>query len=187
MKYLYSYIDKNNYQLIKKYGLLSLYGLYHVGLIDKFVNSAEKYLDRGRMERSHLSKDDLRKNPEIFFQLFDKANGKNASKVIWFLCEPVTPGLHKERDKFVNQMILTKIPLDVFQPDWTYYGLGIVSSRQWTPLTLKDVLKMKKTMNQKIFEKKKGGRFLFSHVPHLAIAPLNGRIDSKDIIFEKKE
>lgn len=167
--------------------MLSLYGLFISGLIDKFVNSAEKYLDRGRIEKSHLSKDDLRKNPEFFFQLFDKANGKNASKVIWFLCEPVTPGLHKERDEFVKHMILTKIPLDVFKSDWTYYGLGTVSSRQWTPLTLKDVLKMKKTMNQKVFEKKKGGRFLFSHVPHLAIAPLDGRIDPKDIIFDKKD
>ncbi len=80
-------------------------------------------------------------------------------------------------------MILTKVNLNVFKPDWTYYGLGIISSFQWTPLTLKDVLKMKKTIDQKIFEKKKGGKFLFSNIPHLAIAPINGIIEPKSIIF----
>lgn len=184
MDYLYSYIDKNNVNLIKKYGLLSLYGLYSVGLMDKFIKSASKYLDRGKIKKYHLTIDDVKDDPERFFNLFQKSNGKNSHKVVWFLFQSITPDLHKERDVFLKYTILTQVPLDIFKSDWTYYTLGFRSTRQWTLITLKELKSIKKIFNQKIYEMKKGGKFLFTNIPHLAIAPISGKIDPKNIIFK---
>lgn len=150
------YTSKRNLPLIKKYGLLSPYALLK---LDK------KLFD----EKFIVGYEDI-DTPE---ELFKKARDINLTeKSIFFAFKEVTPGLHKGRDEFIKDALMIRLPLRNLQKNWEY---RLIIGREVEIISLKEVIKWCNEDFTK-YEKRKGGRFLFSHIPHLAIDTEDGII-----------
>lgn len=170
-KYIFHYTNKKNIHIIRKYGLLSLYGQYK-NTPDLFKQNIKNY--KSRIEK-YTGKSSFDINDvEKFFE----SRGLSI-KMVFFSFWKIIPGLSKERDEFVNQSHLIKIDVKNLKPTWNYY---LVLGPKITHVNIKEVFKYM-DMNSTIFQKKKSSRFLFSKIPHLAINTNDGIISKNILIF----
>lgn len=172
VNYIYHYTSKKNIPFIKKYGLLSLYGLFKK-FPKLYENNIENYIDR---IKKFSKKEDINfTDVESFF----KSKGYS-SKSIFFSFWEIIPGLNKDRDKFVKNS--TKIMIDIkdLKNNWEY---TLISGSKTSKIDKNVVLSYSK-INSKKFQMIPGGKFYFSHIPHLAITSPDGVIHKNLLLME---
>ena len=183
-KYLVTYVPKESHAMVRRFGLLSLYGLVEFGRMDEFVDAAAKYIGRGKFQKvQKLSKEDIRNNPKLFYDLYAKVTGvSDAYKSIWCVFKEITPGISKRRDLFVKNSIMIRVPIHKLKNDWSYYLIAIPGKgRKWIKVTRDQMLEFGEKYNQRKYEEKFPNEtkqnYAFSKIPHIAIAPTKGVIE----------
>lgn len=167
--YVYHYTMATTNQ-IKKNGLLSLYGLYHKNP-KEYKRQIKKYLPRIESLLGYKGNYSL----EDVMKFFKKRNLD--MKSIFFSFWEVMPGLHKGRDEFINDATLVRVNIKHLKPSW---GYNLITGGSSKPLSYNKI-KTYCNMDSTPFQKKQGGRFLFSHIPHLSVIPDDGIIPIKFI------
>lgn len=171
--YIYHYTLKENLKMIKKNGLLSMYGLYkkEPKIYEKTIAD---YLERIKRKGYEIGSDI--DSIENYFR-----KRKISTKFIYFSFWKIEEGLHKGRDEFMKGSIVIKINIKNLQRDWKYH---LIHESNVTDILLKNIKEFC-TKDSLEYQKKKGGRFLFSNIPHLAIETNNGIIPLKYLEIEK--
>jgi hypothetical protein len=150
---------------INKQGILSLYGLYHKDPA-AFEKAIQGYLPRIKAKigkKDEYSIEDIDK--------FFKSRGLDI-KSIFFSFWEIIPGLHKERDEFIKNANLIKINIKKLKSTWKY---NLINASKVTTLPFNQIKKYCEMDSEK-FQKKQGGKFIFTNIPHLAVIPPDGVI-----------
>ena len=167
--YLYHY-TLASMKSIKRHGLLSIYGLYQKDP-NEYKKAIDNYMPR---IKAKLGDKDEYSIEEI--ERFFKLRGLDIRGIFCSFWEMI-PGLHNGRDNFVKKATLIRLSVNKLKTTWKY---KLINANKVTDITYNDI----KTYCNKDtlpYQKKKGGKFLFTNIPHLCIIPNDGIIPKTNL------
>lgn len=171
--YLYHYFPKDKLVKIEKHGLLSLHALSSIDP-KEFDKAIETYGDRARsvLKTDHIGYNEIQKY--LLLRNLD-------IRAIYFAFWEMTFGFHIGRDKFIKNAYVAKLPLSNLQDNSQY---RLIVGHEIHSITIKDIYKYCLTDSTR-YQKKPGGKFLFSHIPHIAVITKDGLIPRSKILIDK--